>query len=299
MASSARSGPSASKDIDNSASHSSSRPSESSGEPAKQAYPLYPSVAQLLRERKISASDAEKIPATGPKGRLLKGDVLAYLGEISASYPSDQSARISKLGHLDLSNIQIASPKNAETSTPSRTPAAKAPVLEPDTKVTVKISLKAVLEVQKRVQSTLGITLPLSTFIARAAKAANHNLPRPSSHTPSADELFNQIVGLDTVHPKVSQGTFLPQILALPANSTASMVPQGDIIDELTPSRPSSSAPSRKPLGPAPELISGTGSETGVSIFSVSAKKGDEKRAKVFLERIKTILQVEPGTLVL
>jgi hypothetical protein len=256
-------------------------------------------VAQLLRERKISASDAEKIPATGPKGRLLKGDVLAYLGEISASYPSDQSARISKLGHLDLSNIQIASPKNAETSTPSRTPAAKAPVLEPDTKVTVKISLKAVLEVQKRVQSTLGITLPLSTFIARAAKAANHNLPRPSSHTPSADELFNQIVGLDTVHPKVSQGTFLPQILALPANSTASMVPQGDIIDELTPSRPSSSAPSRKPLGPAPELISGTGSETGVSIFSVSAKKGDEKRAKVFLERIKTILQVEPGTLVL
>jgi hypothetical protein len=261
-------------------------------------------VAQLLRERKISASDAEKIPATGPKGRLLKGDVLAYLGEISASYPSDQSARISKLGHLDLSNIQIASPKNAETSTPSRTPAAKAPVLEPDTKVTVKISLKAVLEVQKRVQSTLGITLPLSTFIARAAKAANHNLPWPSSHTPSADELFNQIVGLDTLHPQVSQGTFLPQILALPANSTASMVPTGrpkqvDIIDELTPSRPSSSAPSQKPLGPAPELISGTGSEPGVSIFSVSAKKGDEKRAKVFLERIKTILQVEPGTLVI
>jgi hypothetical protein len=258
-------------------------------------------VAQLLRERNISAADAEKIPATGPKGRLLKGDVLAYLGEISASYPSDQSARILKLGHLDLSNIQIASPK---TSAPSRTPAAKAPVLESDTKVTVKISLKAVLEVQKRVQSTLGIALPLSTFIARAAKAANHNLPRSSSHTPSADELFNQIVGLDTVHPKVSQGTFMPQIVALPANSIASMAPAGrakqvDIIDELTPARPSSSAPSRKPLGPASEPISGTGSETGVSVFSVSAKKGDEKRAKVFLERIKTILQVEPGTLII
>jgi hypothetical protein len=35
------------------------------------------------------------------------------------------------------------------------------------------------------------------------------------------------------------------------------------------------------------------------NIFSVSVPKGDEKRAKVFLERVKIVLEAEPGRLVL
>ncbi|KAG0328804.1 hypothetical protein BGZ99_004468 [Dissophora globulifera] len=43
---------------------------------------LSPAVAHLLLENHIK--DVTKIPATGPKGRVLKGDVLAFLGKIKA-----------------------------------------------------------------------------------------------------------------------------------------------------------------------------------------------------------------------
>ena len=44
---------------------------------------LSPAVELLLHENNISNEDAfAKIRASGPKGRILKGDVLAYLGKI-------------------------------------------------------------------------------------------------------------------------------------------------------------------------------------------------------------------------
>jgi hypothetical protein len=36
-----------------------------------------------------------------------------------------------------------------------------------------------------------------------------------------------------------------------------------------------------------------------VNVFSVTVPKGDEKRAEVFLERVKSVLESEPGRLVL
>lgn len=264
---------------------------------AKQTYPLYPSVAQLLHEKGVPLSEADKIPASGPKGRLLKGDVLAYLGTISSSYSSDQSARISKLGHLNLSNIKIAPPK--ESPTPAK--AARAPpAAEHDTEVAVSISLKAVLEVQKRIQNSLDITLPLSTFIARAAEVANDDLPRSSSDQPTANELFYQVLGLDKVNSKTSRGNFTPQILALPPkplSSTAGPAKKADIIDILTAKR--SGVPSTSLGVPTPGILAGLDAGSVTNVFRVSAPKGEEKRARVFLERVKTILQVEPGRLVL
>lgn len=270
----------------------------------KQTYLLYPSVAQLLREKGIQSSEVNKIPASGPKGRLLKGDVLAYIGSISPSYSSDQSARISKLAHLDLSNVQIAAPKDPKES-PAPAVSSQLPhetsAIEPDIDVTVSISFKAVLETQERIRAALGVTLPLSTFIARATRIANEDLPRSTTHKPSADELFNQILGLNTVNSKTSQGSFTPQILALPSKllpSTPIPAKKLDIIDILINSH-SSKEPSQS-LGNPPSGImaqSDTGATTNA--FSVSVPKGQEKRARVFLERVKTKLQVEPGTLVL
>lgn len=268
---------------------------------------MYPSIAALLHEKGIPASEADKIPASGPKGRLLKGDVLAYLGTISKSYPSEQAARITKLGHLDLSKIQITALKEAlsDPSAPALEKAPQTPVPEPepepDTEVAVSISLKSVLEVQKRIQDTLGVTLPLSTFIARATDVANDELPRPANYKPSADELFNQVLGLDKVSTKTSRGTFIPQITALP-RSTAFKSPPGppkkpDIIDILTGNRPQKAVST---LGlPPPGIMAGSEPGTATNIFSVSVAKGEEKRARIFLERVKTILQVEPGRLVI
>lgn len=262
---------------------------------AKQTYPLYPSVAHLLQEKGIPASEADKIPASGPKGRLLKGDVLAYLGTISASYASDLSKRISSLSHLDLSNIQLAAPPKPKEK--AATTAPQIPRREPDTVVAVSISFKAVLDVQRRIQETLGITLPLSEFIARATEIANDDLPRPANYKPSADELYNQVLGLDKVNSQVSRGNYLPQVQALPPAAGATSLPavgtvkEVDIFDILA-GKPS---PAKAFEAPVTRHVGGEAD----TVVSVLAPGGEEKRAKVFLERVKTILQVEPGRLVL
>lgn len=262
-------------------------------------YPLYPSVSQLLHEHSIPTSEADKIPASGPKGRILKGDVLAYLGSIKSSYSSDQSARIAKLGHLDLSNVKIAPPKQATQPSDSSAAAPPSPAPVPDTEIAVSVSMKAVLEVQKRIHSTLGVTLPLSTFIARATEVANDGLPRSKNSKVSADELFDQVLGLNKVGVKTSRGSFTPQITALPsAPLRTGLRPDlkgPDIIDILTGTR---SAPG---LGSPPHISAGasTGTLLSTNVFSVTVPKGEEQRARVFLERVKTILQVGPGSLVL
>lgn len=166
----------------------------------------------------------------------------------------------------------------------------------------MSISLKSVLEVQKRIQDTLGVTMPLSTFIARATEVANDELPRSANYKPSADELFDQVLGLDKVYSKTSRGNFMPQITALPPSPTTYGVPtkppnKPDVIDILTGSQPRAFTAS---VGlPPPGVMAGSEPGAASNLFSVSVAKGEEKRAKIFLERVKTILQVEPGRLII
>lgn len=273
---------------------SSSGASTPSGPGQNPAYPLYPSVAQLLHENHIPDSEIEKIPATGPAQRLLKGDVLSYLGTIDSAYSSEQSARISKMAHLDLSNINIAPPK---ADAPPKAEAAPLPALEEGletiTEVTVPISLSQVLATQQRIKEALGVAMPLSTFIARATEIANDDLPLSKSRKLTSDELFNSVLGLNKILPKTSRGTFVTQITALPpvAPAMPAKLKKPDIIDILAGKKKSVSA--TVPVAP----MAGSGA---LNVFSVTVPKGEEeKRAKVFLERVKTILQVEPGRLVL
>ena len=278
-----------------------SQPSKSSSPSKPQTYPLYPSVAQLLKQSGLSISEADKIPASGPKGRLLKGDVLSYLGNIENSYSSEQSARITKLGHLDLSNIQPAPQKTTAPAT-DRKPEAHAAAPEPEPpsqiEVTLPISLSSALSVQKRVKEGLGIDLPLSTFIARATELANEDLPSSLGRKPTAEELFNDVLGLNNgPTSKTSRGRFIPQIETLisPSSPTAARLSgyAPDIYDLLTGK---SSQISSKP-STAKQLLPSV--QTSSPVFSVTAIKGDEKRARIFLERVKTILQVDAGRLIL
>jgi hypothetical protein len=267
------------------------------GELKKQKYPLYPSVSQLLHENGLSKDDADKIPASGPQGRLLKGDVLGYLGVIKSEYASEQSNRIEKLGHLDLSNIKLATPKKEPTK-PAEVQAAKdEATIEPDleTKIAVSISFQAIREVQQRISSTLGIDVPLSTFVSRAIEISNQDLPRSMNAKASANELFDQVLGLNDVDYSSSRGSYTPQIIALPTSSLAMQAPKTkspDIIDILT----GTTRPSKRRIPLSREAPS---SRDTTNVFSVTVAKGEEKRARVFLERIKTILQVEPGSLIL
>lgn len=86
---------------------------------ANPAQKLFPSVELLLHQNSISFDDAiSKIPASGPKGRLLKGDVLAYLGDIKKDSVANIAKFIKSREHLDLSNIQLAEPKPKDAEKP-------------------------------------------------------------------------------------------------------------------------------------------------------------------------------------
>ncbi|PVH93117.1 hypothetical protein DM02DRAFT_634819 [Periconia macrospinosa] len=272
---------------------SSGAPKASAGKARKQTYPLYPSVQHLMKEAGLPKEEADKIPATGPNGRLLKGDVLAYIGKIQESYASEVAERLKKLSHLDLSNIKVAAPK--EKAPAKATPEVKeapAAIEEPPVELALSISLKAVYDCQKRVQESIGVFLPVSTFIARATELANDNLPRSQVLKPSADELFNAVLGLDKVAGKSSRGSFVPHVTALPPISLrATPAPKkSDILDLLVGKKPATAKSS--PLSSTPKVIG------PVNELSISVPKGDERRGRVFLERMKIMLEAEPGRLV-
>lgn len=265
----------------------------SSSKASKQTYPLYPSVEHLLKTNGLSKTDADKIPASGPGGRLLKGDVLAYVGKIQESYPSELADRFTKLSHLDLSNIRVVSKKEA----PAKKPAAAAvpKVVENlPVEIALPISLTAVTEVQKRVKDSIGVFLPLSTFIARATELANEELPKSKTAKPTADELFNAVLGLDKVAGKsFSRGSYVPQVTSLPPTTIgtqSSNFRKPDVLEILAGKK--LVARGAKAVGGAERVVG------SLNVFSVSVPKGDEKRGRIFLERVKAVLEAEPGRLV-
>ena len=266
-----------------------------------QNYPLYPSVQFLVHQHHLSV---DQIPATGPKGRLLKGDVLAYLQQIPSTYPAELSARLTKRSHLDLSNIK---PRAAPTKPPAKEaePAAAEPAPVPIS-ITANIDLTSVLRLQKKTQDTLGVALPLSTFIARAVELANEDLPA-STRPLTAAELFDAVLGLDKVRAaggrRRSRGHFVPQIVALPqvglvwgmpAKGKAGGGSRDELFEEIV-------APKQKKRDPGVRRVglNGAVGKGAENIFALSVEKEDERRARVFLERMKSVLEVDPGRLVL
>lgn len=272
-------------------SSSSGASKHAAGKAQKQTYPLYPSVQHLLKQNGLPKEEADKIPASGPNGRLLKGDVLAYLGKINESAGSEVAARLKKLSHLDLSNIKpmAQKPKLA----PEKAAAAELPevVEELDVEIALPISLKAVTEVQKRVQDSIGVFLPLSTFVARAAELANEDLPRSQTCKPSADELFDAVLGLDKVAgQKYTRGNFVPLVTTLPPTTlTTRSAKKVDVLDMLA---------GKKPAAPKARVGGAVQAVGQLNVFSVSVPKGDERRGRIFLDRVKSVLEAEPGRLV-
>ena len=331
---------SSSASASSSASSASSSSSSSASAPTSKKAPaaafdknrtLYPSVFHLLKQNGLDPTSVlgDIIP-TGPGGRLLKGDVLAYLGKVSAGVPEQLEARFEHLSHLDLSNIKIKeAPKPAAASAASAAPttdakaaaaaaAATAAAANKTTSVSLPVSLAAVLDAQDKIQSSLGVFMPVSTFVSRATEVANDELPRAGpAPAPSAAALFDAVVAptsksskLASISSKFSRGSYRPQISALPTTAAAAAASSSagalqtkkrpssvDVLDILsgkvkatTTARPASAA-RRQQQSPAVS--------TGINYFTVSVPKAEEKRAMVFLERLKVVLENEPGRLVL
>lgn len=222
--------------------------------------------------------------------------MLAYLGAIAADYPSSQAALLEKLSHLDLSNIKIAAPAPAPAPEPEKTKEepAPAPKAEPaTTSVATSISLAAVLSAQNKIKENLGTTIPLSTFLACATDLANYELPRSKTEKRSAGELFDEILGAPAVN--TSRGDYIPELNALEAEGPtkkSAQPAQGDIVDVLSGNK---TAAKKAASGSAEQPPAGS----AANVFSLTVPVGDEKRARAFLEKVKTLLQGDPGRLVL
>jgi hypothetical protein len=281
------------------AAFSTTLPKDAATQPTSNSVKLTtpsPSVMNLLKSNGISKEDSYKIQGTGPKGRLLKGDVLAHLGKIQRSAPRDLEARISKISKLDLSNIKIA-PK---PEPPEKKPASAATVIEPPTEIQMKlaVSLAGVAKVQEKLQEQFRVQIPLSKFIANATAAANTALP-PVKGPPTFDDLFDEILGIPKNQRKImfTQGSFTPLITPLP-NMLGSVVEVArspvDIYDVLTGDASDQAMSYTVSGSPKAGIVAG-----GKNLFTLNVSKAEEERARVFLDRVKGLLELTPEKLIL
>ena len=271
-----------------SSSPSESAPKKTTGKPKnekpqKQTYPHLPSVEHLIREHGLDQNAVDSINPSGPNNRLLKGDVLAYVGSIKDTYPSELSSKIAALSHLDLSNIKVAS------KPPPPPISAQEPAPEPPspkfTDLELPIDMNAVVKTQRKLQRMLGTYLPVSTFVERATDLANDDLPGSKSHKPSSNELFDELLGLRSKAPVTVRGNLQPRMSTRSLPSPRSTMPprNPDIIDILTGKK-------------APAMPAYSNSErSAIDTLIVVVPKGDEKQGKVFLERMKLVLEEHPG----
>ncbi|ODV67724.1 hypothetical protein HYPBUDRAFT_152541 [Hyphopichia burtonii NRRL Y-1933] len=187
---------------------------------------LLPSVELLLHQNNISEQDAyEKIPASGPKGRILKGDVLAYLGNIDKSAVSKITKYLKSKEHLDLSNIVLASPPTLDTQPKQESKSAEKP--KPTNIINVNFS------------SELGEGISKDKFkyaFERAVDSAvritySHRFPQ-YSNSPSASSISEMDIFDDLLAPSVTTNRF--EVFDIAYKFTGdSTTPATDAFDEL------------------------------------------------------------------
>lgn len=235
-----------------------------------------PSVLSLLKSNNL---DAALIKGSGPKGRLLKGDVLAHLGRISKSAPTDLSNRIKTLSKLDLSNIKVAAPKPAPAPAKKPEPKKAAPPPAPKlAELSLPVSFANILAASQR------RNIPLSQTINAAITHANASLPAQKT-APTQDELFNDLLGLPNKPRRATVGSYAPTITPLPRPGAAiSVQPRSvDIFDELLGV---SADIINKRTQPRDGIIAG-----GENLVALKVQECERERARVFLDRFKAAVE--------
>lgn len=155
---------------------------------------MSPSVLSLALDNNLTKEEVlEKVPASGPKGRVLKGDILAYLGKIPRSDVDSLADTIEKWQHLDLSNITI---KKAQPSAPSSTPTPakdvaasaapssktetpseqppkkKAPEPKPKLVLNSVYTLAEINNLKQTLDTTIGTSASAKSLVEKASKLA-------------------------------------------------------------------------------------------------------------------------------
>lgn len=159
----------------------------------------------------------------------------------------------------------------------------------PTASIAITVSLAAVLSAQRKIHRKFGVSVPVSRFLAIATDLANDDLPRSKTEARSADELFDELLGAEPIN--TSRGDYIPELNAFEAPKFQSQAAEEDIIDIL------SAKPGKKAAVPSIPVVEDVRGGAA-NVFSLTVPVGQELRAKEFLERFKTLLQVKPARLI-
>lgn len=178
-----------------------------------------PSVSHLLNTHGITKDNISRISTTGPKGRLLKGDVLAFLGKIEKSWPKELESRIHKGEKLDLSNIKVAAPRKTEA--PKKV--EKKVELPKNAEVKLEVSFSEVLKVQSKLQGTstmhTSVNFPDGSLTSQQQLSAFTSPSHPSSPKPPPKPTKTSLLYFSPpAHPISStrSSAYLRHLLKLP-----------------------------------------------------------------------------------
>ena len=184
------------------AAAAASSASSSNGTSANTSQTFFPSVATLLQENSISSEEAfAKIKATGPNGRILKGDVLAYLGKISQESLDKVTSYIKSHEKLDLSNIELrkeqpAAEQPATASSKATQAAAAAAEARQPLVLSEQITLCVPVSVSyEQLAEAVRSYVKESTFLA-------HEEPLTNSASDLYDPLFEELLVQEPHKPR-------------------------------------------------------------------------------------------------
>lgn len=253
---------------------------------------LLPSVLNLLHHNHVTEEDAiGKIPATGPNGRLLKGDVLAYLGVISKDSLNAVTNNIKSTQHLDLSNIKAKAPEAPKQEEKPKEAAKEEAKKEKPSKPEPVVlrnafSLSDISLLRTTVDATLSTNLSINTLVDKASKLAHRDVGLLSKPKKSAlnDPLFDALLA----PPKTSKKPF-EEKLTFKSAAPLTKTKTADVMDILASPRKPVSAPATKATS-APQQL-----EVAVKVNTPDG----EKKAQLYLDRLQYYLTNGKGDLLL
>ncbi|EDO17382.1 hypothetical protein Kpol_1060p38 [Vanderwaltozyma polyspora DSM 70294] len=194
---------------------------------------LLPSVAIELSLNGIKKEDALKnIKATGTKGRLLKGDVLAYVGKINKDSPSKIASYIEKGEKLDLSNIELREPavqETKESTSKESTKMVKEPII-----LNEYIALRA-----KPGASLEKLELALGQYLDSMFQKA-HNDTLVDTRSQFYDPIFEDLLSIESNKPRFTLSYELIELENEDIPSRRSRASEADIFDLLSNETPAS-----------------------------------------------------------
>lgn len=188
---------------------------------------FFPSVEILLHQNHISREDAlAKIPASGPQGRILHGDVLAYLGKIDKSVVESVTSYIKSKEHLDLSNIKLKAPEPVEEK-----PAEKAVEEVPKPTNVLTLRLTAKLDVAKdQFQYAFENSVHNAIRKTYSTRFPEYSISPSSKSTLSSDDIFDDLMAPP---PTASRFQVYDIKYTFPASSPNKLFAPLDAFDDL------------------------------------------------------------------